>query len=109
VITSGQVAKSGPVPYLDLHVAEASANRFSAAGGVGVVPQFGWFYGPGATHSEEFSCYGASPHLRDDGAVHHVVGRGSQRSARMTSVVDMAYDGRRMRKSAMGRSRMGST
>jgi hypothetical protein len=39
---------------LDLHVAEVSANRFSAAGGVGVVLQFGWFYGPGATHSEEF-------------------------------------------------------
>jgi nucleoside-diphosphate-sugar epimerase len=34
--------------------AEASANRFSSAGGVGVVLRFGWFYGPGATHSEEF-------------------------------------------------------
>lgn len=34
--------------------AEASANRFSAAGGVGVVLRFGWFYGPGAKHSEEF-------------------------------------------------------
>lgn len=34
--------------------AEASANRFSAAGGTGVVLRFGWFYGPGATHSEEF-------------------------------------------------------
>src|SRR5215207_11406658 len=36
------------------HAAEASANRFSAAGGMGVVLRFGWFYGPGATHSEEF-------------------------------------------------------
>jgi nucleoside-diphosphate-sugar epimerase len=36
------------------HTAEASANRFSAAGGVGVILRFGWFYGPGATHSEEF-------------------------------------------------------
>jgi nucleoside-diphosphate-sugar epimerase len=36
------------------HAAEANANRFSAAGGVGVVLRFGWFYGPGATHSEEF-------------------------------------------------------
>lgn len=36
------------------HAAEASANRFSAAGGIGVVLRFGWFYGPGATHSEEF-------------------------------------------------------
>jgi nucleoside-diphosphate-sugar epimerase len=34
--------------------AEASAKRFSAAGGAGVVLRFGWFYGPGATHSEEF-------------------------------------------------------
>jgi nucleoside-diphosphate-sugar epimerase len=34
--------------------AEASANRFSAAGGTGIVLRFGWFYGPGATHSEEF-------------------------------------------------------
>ncbi len=34
--------------------AEASANRFSTAGGAGVVLRFGWFYGPGATHSEEF-------------------------------------------------------
>ncbi len=36
------------------HAAEASAHRFSAAGGTGVVLRFGWFYGPGATHSEEF-------------------------------------------------------
>ncbi|MGH8656563.1 MAG: NAD-dependent epimerase/dehydratase family protein [Gammaproteobacteria bacterium] len=36
------------------HAAEASANRFAAAGGIGVVLRFGWFYGPGATHSEEF-------------------------------------------------------
>lgn len=34
--------------------AEASTERFSAAGGIGVVLRFGWFYGPGATHSEEF-------------------------------------------------------
>src|SRR5450755_1198628 len=34
--------------------AEANANRFVEAGGVGVVLRFGWFYGPGATHSEEF-------------------------------------------------------
>lgn len=36
------------------HAAEASANRFSSAGGVGVVLRFGWFYGPGARHSEQF-------------------------------------------------------
>lgn len=34
--------------------AEASTARFSRAGGDGVVLRFGWFYGPGATHSEEF-------------------------------------------------------
>jgi nucleoside-diphosphate-sugar epimerase len=34
--------------------AEASANCFSAAGGAGVVLRFGWLYGPGARHSEEF-------------------------------------------------------
>jgi nucleoside-diphosphate-sugar epimerase len=36
------------------HAAEVNANRFTAAGGVGVVLRFGWFYGPGATHSEQF-------------------------------------------------------
>lgn len=34
--------------------AEANAGRFTAAGGTGVVLRFGWFYGPGATHSEQF-------------------------------------------------------
>jgi nucleoside-diphosphate-sugar epimerase len=34
--------------------AEANANRFCGAGGTGIVLRFGWFYGPGATHSEEF-------------------------------------------------------
>jgi nucleoside-diphosphate-sugar epimerase len=33
--------------------AEANAHRFSRAGGTGVVLRFGWFYGPGATHSEQ--------------------------------------------------------
>jgi nucleoside-diphosphate-sugar epimerase len=35
-------------------VAEANAGRFSTAGGTGVVLRFGWFYGPGARHSEKF-------------------------------------------------------
>lgn len=34
--------------------AEANANRFSGTGRAGVVLRFGWFYGPGATHSEQF-------------------------------------------------------
>jgi hypothetical protein len=33
--------------------AEANAERFTAAGGIGVVLRFGWFYGPGARHSEQ--------------------------------------------------------
>jgi nucleoside-diphosphate-sugar epimerase len=36
------------------HAAEASANRFTANGGTGIILRFGWFYGPRATHSEEF-------------------------------------------------------
>jgi len=32
--------------------AEANAHRFSQVGGRGVVVRFGWFYGPGAAHSE---------------------------------------------------------
>ena len=36
------------------HAAEDSANRFADAGGTGIILHFGWFYGPGATHSEEF-------------------------------------------------------
>lgn len=35
-------------------VAEANAHRLTEAGGIGVVLRFGWFYGPGARHSEEF-------------------------------------------------------
>jgi nucleoside-diphosphate-sugar epimerase len=34
--------------------AEASTVRFCAAGGTGIVLRFGWFYGPGARHSELF-------------------------------------------------------
>jgi nucleoside-diphosphate-sugar epimerase len=34
--------------------AEASANRFTSSGGTAVILRFGWFYGPGAKHSEEF-------------------------------------------------------
>lgn len=33
--------------------AEANTQRFSDAGRVGVVLRFGWFYGPGARHSEQ--------------------------------------------------------
>lgn len=35
------------------HAAEASTRRFSGHGGTGVVLRFGWFYGPGAAHSEQ--------------------------------------------------------
>jgi nucleoside-diphosphate-sugar epimerase len=65
------------------HAAEASAARFSAAGGLGLVLRFGWFYGPGAAHSEEFlalarrricvmmgppDSYVSSIHVEDGGA-----------------------------------------
>ncbi|QYN34729.1 NAD(P)-dependent oxidoreductase [Pseudonocardia sp. DSM 110487] len=33
--------------------AEASARRFTTAGGTGTVLRFGWFYGPGSTQTEE--------------------------------------------------------
>jgi nucleoside-diphosphate-sugar epimerase len=33
--------------------AEANVHRFSEAGGKGIVLRFGWFYGPGAAHSEQ--------------------------------------------------------
>lgn len=33
--------------------AESNANRFSGAGGTAIVLRFGWFYGPGASHSEQ--------------------------------------------------------
>jgi nucleoside-diphosphate-sugar epimerase len=33
--------------------AEANARRFTQAGGTRVVLRFGWFYGPGAAHSEQ--------------------------------------------------------
>jgi nucleoside-diphosphate-sugar epimerase len=36
------------------HAAEASARRFTASGGTGIILRLGWFYGPGARHSEEF-------------------------------------------------------
>lgn len=35
------------------HAAEASAHRFTTAGGTGVVLRFGLFYGPGAAHAEQ--------------------------------------------------------
>lgn len=36
------------------HAAEASADRFTAAGRTGIVLRLGFFYGPGARHSEQF-------------------------------------------------------
>lgn len=36
------------------HAAEASARRFTSSGGAGIILRLGWFYGPGARHSEEF-------------------------------------------------------
>jgi nucleoside-diphosphate-sugar epimerase len=62
--------------------AEANAKRFSGQGGTGVVLRFGFFYGPGARHSEQFlemarrhitpvigppDSYVSSIHMRDAG------------------------------------------
>ena len=35
------------------HAAEANARRFADAGGTSVIARFGWFYGPGAAHSDQ--------------------------------------------------------
>jgi nucleoside-diphosphate-sugar epimerase len=51
-IDEGQPVDDYPLARGNL-AAEASANRFSASGGTGIVLRFGWFYGPGATHSEQ--------------------------------------------------------
>lgn len=52
------VEETAPVDHYPMasgnHAAEASANRFTAAGGTGIVLRFGFFYGPGAQHAEQF-------------------------------------------------------
>lgn len=52
------IDEDAPVDHYPLtrgnFAAEASAHRFrQEGGGVGVVLRFGWFYGPGAAHSEQ--------------------------------------------------------
>jgi len=63
-------------------MAEASTRRFTDEGGTGIVLRFGWFFGPGARHAEEFyrlakyhvciqmgapDTYVSSIHVRDGG------------------------------------------
>jgi nucleoside-diphosphate-sugar epimerase len=36
------------------HAAEAQARAFAKQGGTEIILRFGWFYGPGAAHSEQF-------------------------------------------------------
>ncbi|MGE0373254.1 MAG: NAD-dependent epimerase/dehydratase family protein [Gammaproteobacteria bacterium] len=83
------------------HAAESSARRFTAAGGVGVVLRFGWFYGSGASHSEEFLAlarkygvavmigpprtYVSSIHVADGG---HAVAAALQAPAGCFNIVD---------------------
>jgi nucleoside-diphosphate-sugar epimerase len=54
---SGWADEDTPVDHYPItkgnHAAEANANRFTDAGGTGIVLRFGWFYGQGAAHSEE--------------------------------------------------------
>ena len=75
-----------PDPYPNARgnlAAEASANRFTNAGGIGIVLRLGLFYGPGARHSEQFlamarhrvvpligapTSYLSSIHMNDGGA-----------------------------------------
>jgi nucleoside-diphosphate-sugar epimerase len=48
------------------HAAEASAARFTAAGGAGIIARLGFFYGPGAAHAEQFLAlarFGVAPVL----------------------------------------------
>lgn len=62
--------------------AEANNQRFTEKGGTGIVLRFGWFYGPGAAHAEQFLAlaqrhvcvqmgdphgYVSSIHVRDGG------------------------------------------
>ena len=83
----GWIDESMPVDQMPNGVgnnaAEASAHRFTEAGGTGVVLRFGLFYGPGAAHSEQLlqlaryrvgavlgpaRAYVSSIHLADGGA-----------------------------------------
>lgn len=52
------VDETAPVDHYPMavgnHAAEASANRFTRAGGTGIVLRFGFFYGTGASHAEQF-------------------------------------------------------
>jgi nucleoside-diphosphate-sugar epimerase len=52
------IDEDGPVDHYPMaggnHAAEASAHRFTAAGGTAVILRLGLFYGPGARHSEQF-------------------------------------------------------
>lgn len=52
-IDEGDETDNFPMAKSNL-AAEASALEFTAGGGEGVVLRFGWFYGKGARHSEEF-------------------------------------------------------
>lgn len=56
------VDESAPVDEFPMargnHAAERSAHRFSDAGGVGIVLRFGFFYGTGARHAEQFLTMG---------------------------------------------------
>jgi nucleoside-diphosphate-sugar epimerase len=67
--------------------AEANAKRFADAGGTAVVCRFGWFYGPGAAHSEQLLAF-ARHHVciqmgRPDGYVSSIhVADGVPRSPR---------------------------
>lgn len=71
--------------------AEGNAKRFAEAGGAGVVLRFGWFYGPGASHSEQLLAL-AARHIcvqmgRGDGYVSsiHMVDGGAAVAAALSA------------------------
>jgi nucleoside-diphosphate-sugar epimerase len=55
---SDWITETCPVEHYPItvgnHAAEANTRRFTERGGVGVILRFGVFYGPHATHSEQF-------------------------------------------------------
>jgi len=80
-ITEGTAPDRYPMAESNL-MAEANTRRFIDEGGTGIVLRFGWFYGPGARHAEEFyrlakrhvcvqigpaDSYVSSIHVRDGG------------------------------------------
>ncbi|MFC5829423.1 NAD-dependent epimerase/dehydratase family protein [Nonomuraea insulae] len=76
------ITEDAPVDHYPLtrgnFAAETAAHRFTRTGGTGVVLRFGWFYGPGAAHSEQLFALaraaGAAAWLTLPGRAAHLFG-----------------------------------